>query len=152
MNGHVQRRRLACPRHRNAQRHTDFTHANFQLISGSLNRVVNIFRSPFGNGFEFITHHFQRLTRNRTQVFLGRVGVERVKLFIEVTAAFSNFFQRFATLAKQLHQIRQFRARTGIDVCLFNVPLQISRHIFWLHGIDVVMVQPQQFVSVERAG
>ena len=83
-------------------------------------------------------------------MFLRRIGVELSELFIEVAAALSNLFQRFATLAQQFHQLGQLWAITGIDIFLLDVPLQMRRHVFRRQRIDVVMVQPQQFVGVER--
>ena len=76
MDGDVKRRRLPCPGNRHAQRHADFTHADFQLISGCLNCMVNVFRCPVADRRQLVANHFQRLTRHRTQMFLRRIGVE----------------------------------------------------------------------------
>lgn len=129
MDGYVKRRRLPSTGNGHAQRHTDFTHAHFQLISGCLNRVVDVFRRPVANRRQLVADDLQRLTRYRTQMFLRRVGVELSELFIEVAAALGNLFQRFATLAQQLHQLGQLRTVAGIDIFLLDMPLQMGRHI-----------------------
>ncbi|CCJ99025.1 conserved hypothetical protein [Cronobacter malonaticus 507] len=151
MNGDVQAWRLPCPGHRDAQRHTHFTHAHFQLIGGRLNRVMHVFGSPVGQGGEFIAHHFQRLARHRAQMFFRRVGVKLAEIFVEIAAGLRHLFKGFAALAQQFHQLRQLRAVAGIDIFLLDMPLQVRRHILRCQRINVVVVQPQQFIGVERA-
>ncbi len=32
------------------------------------------------------------------------------------------------------------------------MPLQLGRNVLWRQGIDIVMIQPQQFIGIERTG
>ncbi|CSG68508.1 Uncharacterised protein [Shigella sonnei] len=84
---------------------------------------MNVFSGPVSNRGQFVTNHFQRLTRYRTQMFFRRIGIELSKIFVEITAALCHLFQRLAAFAQQFHQISQLRAVTGIDIFLLNVPL-----------------------------
>jgi hypothetical protein len=113
-----------CPAYGNAQRHTDFPHptssssavawiawCTFSAVQSSARRV---YRAPLPAVD----------ARPDADVF-RRIGIKLSEIFIEVTAACRNFFQRFATLAQQFHQISQLRAIAGINIFLLNVPLQM---------------------------
>ncbi|MNT53372.1 hypothetical protein D3C72_1904570 [compost metagenome] len=85
-------------------------------------------------------------------MFFCCIRIKRIELFIKIAAAFSDFFKRLAALTKQFHQIRELRASAGINVSLLNMPLQIGRHVLRLHGVNVMVIQPQQFIGVKRTG
>ncbi|CCK07946.1 conserved hypothetical protein [Cronobacter sakazakii 696] len=84
-------------------------------------------------------------------MFFRRVGVKLAEIFVKIAAGLRHFFKGFAALTQQFHQLRQLWAVAGIDIFLLDMPLQMRRHIFRRQRINIVVVQPQQFIGIERA-
>ena len=75
-------------------------------------------------------------------MFFRGIGIEAVKVFIEVTAGFRHFFQCLAAFAQQADQVCQFRAVAGINSGVLNMPLQVNCHFFRRHTVNVVVIEP----------